>query len=62
MCGTEDRSTPPIQSEVIAKLIPGARLVRIPGAGHLSAVEQPDRVAAELRGFLAEHATQHAHR
>jgi len=55
MCGTEDRATPPLQSEVIAKLIPNARLVRIPGAGHLSALEQPDRVNGELAPFFDKH-------
>jgi pimeloyl-ACP methyl ester carboxylesterase len=32
--------------------IPGSRLVVIPGAGHLSHVEAPERFNAELRSFL----------
>jgi pimeloyl-ACP methyl ester carboxylesterase len=32
----------------------GARLVRIPGAGHLSPLERPDEVAEALIDFLAE--------
>jgi 3-oxoadipate enol-lactonase len=51
--GTEDRSTPPRRSERIVAAIRGARLVRIPGAGHLSALEAPAAVNAALRAFLA---------
>ncbi|MDP2675488.1 MAG: hypothetical protein Q8Q00_11390 [Dehalococcoidia bacterium] len=32
--------------------IPGARLVVIPGAGHVSNMEQPERFNAEVREFL----------
>jgi pimeloyl-ACP methyl ester carboxylesterase len=36
----------------MAQAIPGARLAVIPRAGHLSPVEQPDAVLAQLREFL----------
>jgi pimeloyl-ACP methyl ester carboxylesterase len=42
--GDEDVATPPAKSQLIAARIPGARLVRIPGSGHSSAVEQPAMV------------------
>jgi len=39
----------------VARRIPGATLGRLAHAGHLSAMEVPDRVAEELRAFLSEH-------
>src|SRR5262249_52406684 len=39
--GEHDRVTPPPLSEDLAARIPGARLVRIAGAGHISNVERP---------------------
>jgi 3-oxoadipate enol-lactonase len=55
MCGTEDRSTEPVHSHRIAEQIPGARLVLVEGAGHLSALEQPTRVNETLVPFVREH-------
>ena len=60
--GAEDVATPPSRSERIAAAIPGATLARIPGAGHLSAMEQPDAVAAHLEPFLRRHANDAAMR
>jgi 3-oxoadipate enol-lactonase len=54
MCGTEDRSTEPVHSQRIAERIPGARLVLVPGAGHLSALEQPAKVNESLVPFVRE--------
>lgn len=53
VCGAEDKVTPPALSRELAALIPGARYTEIPGAGHLSNLEQPDafnRVVAEFIG------------
>ncbi|MBI3726520.1 alpha/beta fold hydrolase [bacterium] len=50
--GEDDKATPPRESETIARSIPGARLERIEGSGHLSALEAPERVTALLRDFL----------
>jgi pimeloyl-ACP methyl ester carboxylesterase len=36
----------------MAQAIPGARFALIPGAGHLTPVEQPELVLTELREFL----------
>lgn len=62
LVGDEDVATPPSRSERIAAAIPGATLVRIPGAGHLAAMEQPDAVAAHLEPFLHRHANHAAMR
>jgi len=32
--------------------IPGSKLVILPGVGHVSCVEAPERFTAEVRGFL----------
>jgi len=51
--GEEDALTPPAESEAMASAIPGARLVRIAGAGHLTPMERPGAVAAALGDFFA---------
>ncbi len=53
LVGEEDVATVPAKAERLAAAVPGARLVRIPGAGHTSPVEQPAAVTAALQGFLA---------
>lgn len=50
--GAEDRLLPPYLSEEIAAGIPGATLDLIPACGHCAPLEQPDRVAALLAGWL----------
>jgi pimeloyl-ACP methyl ester carboxylesterase len=53
--GEEDTLTPPAESEKMAAGIKGARLVRIPGAGHLANVEAPalfDQALLEFAGAL----------
>lgn len=50
--GEEDRATPPVLSRRMAEAIEGARLANVPGAGHLSVVEQPDRVNDLIKTFL----------
>ncbi len=50
--GADDRSRPPHEAEEMARLIPGARLEIIPQAGHISNLEQPERVNALLADFL----------
>jgi pimeloyl-ACP methyl ester carboxylesterase len=52
--GEEDRVTPPAQSHAMAQAAPGAKLVEIPEAGHLSSLENPDAFNRALLGFLAE--------
>lgn len=53
LVGADDVPTPPSRSRDIARLIPGAELVEIPGAGHLSALDAPERVTDELLRFFS---------
>lgn len=50
--GSEDELSPPAEAEDMAARIPRARVVVIPGAGHLSNLENPDAFSAALTGFL----------
>ena len=49
--GTADALTPPRDSQRIADLIPGARLVEYPGAGHMLMYERSDEVDALIMEF-----------
>jgi len=51
--GREDAISPPEEMRQIAAAIPGARLVEVPEAGHMSPMENPAAVNAALREFLA---------
>lgn len=51
--GERDVLTPPADSEAMAAAIPNARLTVIPGAGHLTPMEQPKAVARALDEFFA---------
>jgi pimeloyl-ACP methyl ester carboxylesterase len=53
LCGREDRATEPVHSERIAGAIPGAKLVLVDGAGHVSTLEQPKAVNDALVPFVA---------
>ncbi|HEV7535425.1 MAG TPA: alpha/beta fold hydrolase, partial [Acidimicrobiia bacterium] len=44
--GTRDLLTPPRLGRALAAAIPGARLVEVPGAGHMLPYEDPDLLAA----------------
>jgi pimeloyl-ACP methyl ester carboxylesterase len=50
--GELDGPTPPADGRLMAGTIPGARLEIIPGAGHLSNLEQPDAFNRALQLFL----------
>lgn len=51
--GELDAPTPPADARLMAESIPNARLAIIPGAGHLSNLEQPDRFNEILRAFVS---------
>lgn len=53
IAGELDPGTPVAMSEAIAAAIPGARLAVLPGAAHLSVLEQPEAFGVLLRDFLA---------
>jgi len=46
--GAEDGLTPPTEARAMAESIAGARLVELPGAGHLANLEAPEAFAAAL--------------
>ena len=52
--GEEDGMTPPEDAEAMTTAIDGARLQRVPGAGHLAPLERPDEVSGALVAFLEE--------
>lgn len=52
MVGEEDETLPRGCAEEIAASLPQARLVVVPGAGHLSALEQPQLVSDALCRFI----------
>ncbi len=54
LCGTDDVVTPPKYAEYLHRQIPGARLVMIPDAGHVTYFEQPTAMAHAIRDFLAQ--------
>ena len=51
--GERDVLTPPADSEAMAAAIPGARLVTVPGTGHLTPMERPKAVAGALAEFFS---------
>jgi 3-oxoadipate enol-lactonase/4-carboxymuconolactone decarboxylase len=54
IAGEDDPATRLEMLEDVSSRIPGARLLVVPEAAHLVAVEQPDMVSAEIRTFLAQ--------
>jgi 3-oxoadipate enol-lactonase len=52
MVGEEDVVTRPEMAEMLHSRIQGARLVRLPHVGHMSNLEQPERVNASIHQFL----------
>ena len=51
--GEEDALTPPEQAAAMVEALPSARLVELPAAGHLAAIETPDAFAAAVAGFVS---------
>jgi 3-oxoadipate enol-lactonase len=49
--GAEDGLTPPAEARAMADAIAGARLVEIPGAGHLSNLEAPEAFVEAARSL-----------
>ncbi|MGW4892623.1 alpha/beta fold hydrolase [Kitasatospora sp. NPDC004240] len=52
LSGTDDRIVPPYHQREVARLVPGAELVDLPG-GHALPFEDPDAFAAAIAGRLA---------
>lgn len=51
--GTRDRILDPAMGERLVSILPSARLVRLPGIGHVPQLEDPDPVLDEVLAFLA---------
>ncbi|GIW40624.1 MAG: 3-oxoadipate enol-lactonase [Candidatus Binatia bacterium] len=54
LVGEEDTVTPPVLSEFLAGAIPGARLARLAGCGHITNLEDPGTFNRTLGEFLAD--------
>ena len=54
LCGAHDTLCPVSRHELMADLIPGARLEVIDGAGHLPTLEQPEKTNAALARWLED--------
>lgn len=52
LCGRQDGWAPLARHEEMARRIAGARLAVVEDSGHMSTMEQPAAVAAELRAWL----------
>jgi 3-oxoadipate enol-lactonase len=50
--GEDDYATPLAMAEALHSGIDGSRLIVLPGARHLTPLEQPDRIGAELEGLM----------
>jgi pimeloyl-ACP methyl ester carboxylesterase len=53
LVGEQDEVTPPDRASEIASAIPGSHLVVVPDCGHMSAIEQPQKVTQAMVEFLA---------
>ena len=54
LLGGRDAVVPVDGADWIARSLPDAQVVVIPGAGHIPMLDRPAAVNAELRRFLAE--------
>ncbi len=50
--GADDAITPPAAARAMRALIPGSKLFELPECGHLSTLEQPERVNALMSDWL----------
>jgi pimeloyl-ACP methyl ester carboxylesterase len=54
LVGDGDELTPPLLSREMAAVITGARLVVVPGSGHLSTLERPEAVTKALVAWMTD--------
>lgn len=54
--GGRDRMIPPSHAQGVHRLVPSARLVTLPDAGHLAHEEYPDEIAALIESLCTERA------
>lgn len=53
LTGKEDAIVPPINARILARRLPNAELEIVPDAGHLLLMDDADRAANRIAGFLA---------
>lgn len=51
--GEQDEATPPAMARELAALVPGARLVELPGLAHVPQLQDPGAFLRAVEGFLA---------
>jgi pimeloyl-ACP methyl ester carboxylesterase len=56
--GTEDRLVPLHYGEELARLVPGAKLVVLPGAGHMYITDSTAQADEAVTSFLTEQSLQ----
>jgi 3-oxoadipate enol-lactonase len=54
LCGAQDIATSPELGQELARSIPGAEFSLIENAGHLSCIEQPEKVTGRMMQFFRE--------
>ena len=52
ICGSDDKITPPESSQSLARLIPGAQLKIVAGAGHMVMMEAATKFNKEVKTFI----------
>jgi 3-oxoadipate enol-lactonase len=52
--GEQDLATPVFEAETIHRQIAGSRLEKIAGAGHMTPLEEPEKVTAVIEEFLSQ--------
>jgi 3-oxoadipate enol-lactonase len=52
LAGVEDQATPPAMAEGLAALLPDARLEILDGLAHVPQMQDPERIARAIEGFL----------
>ncbi|GAA3991173.1 alpha/beta hydrolase [Thermobifida alba] len=58
LAGTADRLTPPLHAHRLAEELPSCEdLVLLPGVGHMTPLEAPERVCEVVRGLVHAHLT-----
>jgi 3-oxoadipate enol-lactonase len=57
--GSADVTTPPTAAEALARALPDARLIIVPGAWHMGVFEDPKRFVAAFADFLKRNSGDH---
>lgn len=58
LVGEQDEATPPVMSQELATLIPGARLLVLPGCAHVPQLQAPEQFLVAVLPFLKQGSAQ----